>query len=107
RSPRVADMRTLARVAARCGVSLDWLVLGRGAMAWPAPTSRAAQEELFDAVSGELQRRGDDDMRRALLYGLDNAPVALWNIVVREAAELPPLQQVVEDGRRFRDADEQ
>jgi hypothetical protein len=96
-SPRVPDARTLARIAERCTVSLDWLLLGRGSMDGPLATERTAKGWLFDAV----YKAGDKSLRRALDYGLGNAPEALWRIVVDQAAELPSLADVIEDAKGF------
>jgi len=45
----------------------------------------ALDVQLADAVWGELERRGEKDMRA--LDGLGNRPQALWKVVIKEVAE--------------------
>jgi hypothetical protein len=81
---RVPDTRTLASVATRCGVSIDWLVLGRSVMTWPA-ISRTCGEELIDAVYAEAERRGIERPHRALeIVAHAGSNERLWDLFVEQ-----------------------
>ena len=99
RSARIPDTLTLARIAERCSVRLDWLILGQGTMDGPVPNARTAKEWLLRAVVDDLERRGDKETLRAL-HGLGDSAGALLRIVVSEAADLPGLLDVKDDFRR-------
>jgi hypothetical protein len=90
---RVPDTLTLKRIAERSGVSLDWLVLGRGEMLWPA-ASPGAQAELFGAVRRQMLRMYARDAylteaAESVLQDLGHEGV--WDLLVKSYEGIPDL----------------
>lgn len=79
-SPRMPDTTSLAIVADKSGVSLDWLVLGRGEMEWP-------QGALSAAVRAELERRHGKRRAAEVLKHLASGPAELWEEAVAYAVD--------------------
>jgi hypothetical protein len=92
--PRAPDSASLRKVAKRLDVSLDWLMLDRGTMAYPQ-SSKTSRQELFDAVMKELVRTQAEmrankylvrDGEKRLLERL--GPDGLWIGVITQAPSM-------------------
>lgn len=114
---RVPDTLTLRRIAERTGVSLDWLMLGRGEMDWPPPTE-GAKAELFEAVKRQLARSytrapvmdeaavgileelGADGLWNEVTAGIEDVRELYFRIGLRARLGRPMLKAAIEKGSK-------